>query len=374
MTKRMIQMLLVAAAFIAVIGAIKYRQIRGSIAQASFQLPPEAVTTIIADEAQWQSMLTSIATVTAIQGVIVSADLPGVVSKISFDSGKAVQAGDILVELDARQEQAQLAAAEAQRKLARLSIDRIRGLHRDGVVSQSDLDAAEAELDQAHAKVGEITAEIERKTIRAPFTGILGIRQVNIGQYLRSGDPIVPLQSLNPIYVTFGVPQQEVGKLRIGAAVRVTAEGMTGAGLTGRITAVDSVVDRATRNMDVQATLENPGAALRPGMFVEVRVLLDTETSVVAIPSSAINYAPYGDSVFVVEEMKGPTGQAYRGVRQQFVKRGRTQGDQVAILSGVEPGDEIVTSGVFKLRNGGAVTVNNEVQPANNPQPNPEDS
>lgn len=374
MAKRMMQMLLVAAAFLAVVGAIKYRQIRSSVAQASFQPPPEAVTTVIAHEAQWQSTLTSIATVAAIQGVIVSADLPGVVSKISFDSGKAIRSGDILVELDTRQEQAQLAAAEAQRKLARLSIDRIRGLSREGVVSQSDYDAAEAEFDQAQAKVAEIAAVIERKTVRAPFTGILGIRHVNVGQYLRSGDPIVPLQSLNPIYVNFGVPQQEVGKLRIGAEVRVTAEGMTGAGPAGRITAVDSVVDRATRNMDVQATLENPGAALRPGMFVEARVLLDTKTSVVALPSSAINYAPYGDSVFVVAEMKGPTGQAYRGVRQQFVKLGRAQGDQVAILSGVLPGDEIVTSGVFKLRNGAAVAVNNDVQPGNNPQPNPEDS
>ena len=202
---------------------------------------------------------------------------------------------------------------------------------------------------------------------------MLGIRQVNLGQYLTGGDPVVPLQELDPIYVNFSVPQQEVEHLRVGAEVSVTAEGMAEP-TTGKITALNSLIDEDTRNIQIQATFANPEGKLRPGMFVEVRVTLGASSSVVALPASAIGYAPYGDSVFIVEDVKDPSGQAYRGVRQQFVKLGGARGDQVAILSGVHAGEEVVTSGVFKLRNGAAVQVNNEVQPTNDPAPKPEDS
>ena len=231
----------------------------------------------------------------------------------------------------------------------------------------------ETKLKQAEARVGEIRATIERKRIRAPFSGVLGIRQVNLGQYLTAGESVVPLQSLHPIYVNFAVPQQEVGHLHAGGDVRVTAEGLGGS-LPGRITALDSIVDEATRNVQVQATLANPEGRLHPGMFVEVQVSLGAGSSVVALPTSAINYAPYGDSVFIVGEVEGAGGEKYRGVRQQFVKVGSARGDQVAVVSGVSAGDEVVTSGVFKLRNGAAVRVNNEVQPGNNPAPKPEDN
>jgi membrane fusion protein (multidrug efflux system) len=241
-------------------------------------------------------------------------------------------------------------------------------------VSQAEDDRAAAEHKQAEARVGEIRATIERKKIRAPFSGMLGIRQVNLGQYLAGGDAVVPLQSLDPIYVNFALPQQEVGRLRVGEEVRVTAEGLGGDAPRGRITAVDSVIDEATRNVQVQATLANPTGRLRPGMFVETQVVLGTQRSVVALPASAINYAPYGDSVFVVEEVQGPSGQKYRGVRQQVVKLGAARGDQIAIVSGIKAGEEVATSGVFKLRNGAAVRVNNEVQPANDPAPAPEDN
>jgi membrane fusion protein (multidrug efflux system) len=224
--------------------------------------------------------------------------------------------------------------------------------------------------------VGEIRATIERKTIRAPFSGILGIRQVNLGQYLAGGAPVVPLQSLDPIYVNFGVPQQEVtsGNVRVGRSLRITTSDLAGATFTGRVTAIDSNVNEATRNVEVQATLANPQGKLRPGMFVEVAVALGNERQVISLPASSINYAPYGDSVFVVSEMKDQSGKAYRGVRQQFVKLGGTRGDQVAVVSGLRPGDEVVTSGTFKLRNGAAVQVNNKVQPANSPAPKPEDN
>lgn len=375
MAKRMVLMLAVVGALIASLGFVKFRQIQAAIAQASsFQPPPEAVTTLLAREELWQERVSAIGTVEAVQGVTVSADLPGIVEEIAFDSGRAVRSGDLLVRLDTRQEQAQLKAAEARSELARLNLDRIRGLRQKGVTSQAEYDAAAAEYDQAQASVGEIRAAIERKTIRAPFSGILGIRQVHLGQYLRSGDPVVPLQSLDPIHVNFNVPQQELSLARVGGEVRVTTDGMPGREVSGRVTAIDSIVDQATRNVQVQARLRNPSGRLRPGMFVEVGVLLEKGKPVVTLPASAIHYAPYGNSVFVVEDVTGPNGQVYRGVRQKFVKLGSARGDQVAILSGVEPGEEVVSSGVFKLRNGAAVLVNNQIQPGNDPAPSPEES
>ena len=374
MAKRMIITLAAVAAFLTAIGFIKFRQIQTAIAQASsFQPPPEAVTTVVTRQERWASTLSAIGTTAAVHGVTVSADLPGVVEAISFDSGRAVQAGDVLVRLDTRQEQAQLAAAEAQRALARLNLDRARGLREEGIISQADYDRANSENDQAQARVGEIRATIARKTIRAPFAGILGIRQVNLGQYLTGGAAIVPLQSLDPIYVNFSVPQQEVGQLRSGVVVRVSAEGIARP-FEGRITAVDSIVDEATRNVQAQATLPNREGRLRPGMFVQAEVLVGTSSAVVALPTSALAYAPYGDSVFVVGDVKGPKGETFRGVRQQFVKLGGERGDQVAVVSGLQAGEEVVTSGVFKLRNGAAVHINNDVRPANNPAPKPEDN
>jgi membrane fusion protein, multidrug efflux system len=310
----------------------------------------------------------------AVQGVIVSADLPGTIDRIAFDSGRAVRQGDVLAELDTRQERAQLAAIEAQRDLARLNFNRMQGLLGDRVISQAEFDRSVAEQKQTDAQVGEINATIQRKTIRAPFSGILGIRQANIGQYLGAGDPIVQLQSLHPIYVNFGVPQQSVGQIRIGHNVRVAANDAGGAEFTGRVTALDSIVDQATRNVQIQATLANSKGVLRPGMFVQTELSLGSSQTVVALPASAISYAPFGDSVFVVADLKGPNGQTYRGVRQQFVKLGAARGDQIAVLSGVNAGEEVVTSGVFKLRNGAAVVVNNKVQPGNKRSPKPEDS
>jgi membrane fusion protein, multidrug efflux system len=374
MVKRMILMLTVMLVIIGALGFVKFKQIQTAMAQgAAFQPPPEAVTTIVAAQEEWPATLSAIGTMAAVQGVTVSADLPGVVDRIAFDSGRAVRQGDVLAELDTRQERAQLAAIEAQRDLARLNYNRLKGLLSNRVISQAEFDRAAAEQRQTDAQVGEIRAAIERKTIRAPFSGILGIRQVNLGQYLAAGDPLVPLQSLHPIYVNFGVPQQDVGRIRVGHRVRVTTSDGT-ADVDGRVTAVEPIVDQATRNVQVQATLANPAGRLRPGMFVQTELSLASARSVIALPASAISYAPFGDSVFIVSDLKSETGQSYRGVRQQFVKLGGARGDQIAIVSGVKPGEEIVTSGVFKLRNGAAVVVNNKVQPANKPAPKPEDS
>ncbi len=374
MKKRMIVMLACMLAFIAALGGVKFLQIKSMMAAyAAFQPPPEAVTTIAAAQERWPATLSAIGTVAAVRGVTVSADLPGIVEKIAFESGARVNAGDVLLQLDTRQEQAQLAAAEAQRTLARANLDRMRSLKDERIVAQAEYDQADAQYKQADATVGEIRATIGRKTIRAPFSGILGIRQVNLGQYLAGGAEIVPLQSLNPIYVNFAVPQQQTARIRPGRTeVHVSIEN-DGSEMSGRVSAIDSVVDEATRNVQVQATFTNAGGRLRPGMFVEAHAVLGSGENVIALPASAINYAPYGDSVFVVENIKSPKGGTYRGVRQRFVKLGGTRGDQVAVLSGVQAGEEVVTSGVFKLRAGAAVQVNNAVQPSNNPSPTPEE-
>ena len=374
MIKRMIFMVALMAIFIAGLGFVKFRQFQAMAGEfAAMQPPPDAVTTIIAAQEEWPATLNAIGTVAAVQGVTVTADLSGIVSRISFDSGKTVQKGDVLVQLDTRQEEAQRSGAESQLQLARLNFQRMQGLVEQDAVSRAEYDAAAAAFKQAEARLGEIRATIERKTIRAPFSGVLGIRQVNLGQYLTGGDPVVPLQALNPIYVNFGVPQQEATEMHIGRGVRITVGELSGGEFTGRISALDSVVDQTTRNVQVQATLPNAGGKLRPGMFVQTQVTLGADRHVVALPASAINYAPYGDSVFVVGDMKNPKGQTYRGVRQQVVKLGAARGDQIAVLSGINPGEEIVSSGVFKLRNGAPVQVNNTVQPGNSRSPKTED-
>jgi membrane fusion protein (multidrug efflux system) len=371
----MLIMLAAVAVFIGTVGAVKFLQIRAAIAQgASYQPPPEAVTTVVASEEEWPATLSAIGTVAAVHGVALSADLPGVVESIEFESGRRVRRDDVLVRLDTRQERAQLAAADAQRELARLNLERMRQLKEKKVAADAEYDRSEAEFKQAEARVREIEATIERKTIRAPFDGTLGIRQVNLGQYLTDGDPVVPLQSMDPIYVNFSLPQQSVGALQLGAEVQVSADSIDVANTTGGITAINSVIDEATRNVDVQATLRNPDGKLRPGMFVDVRVIVGTSKSVVALPASAISYAPYGNSVFIVGAMTDPNGAEYRGVRQQFVKLGEGRGDQIAVINGVSAGEEVVTSGVFKLRNGAAIVVDNSFQPANGDGAELEDS
>ena len=374
MKKRLALMVVAIAVFVTAIGAVKYGQIKKGIAQQkSFQMPPEAVTTVVAKAEQWPTTLTAIGSVEAVQGVVVSADLPGIVEKIEFESGKTVRQGEVLVLLDTRQERAQLAAAEAQQALTKVSLDRMKRLVETQIGAQADLDTADANDKAAAAKVVELRATIERKTIRAPFTGVLGIRQVNLGQYLQAGSPVVPLQALQPIYVDFSVPQQELARVHVGGDIRVSSS-QSGVVSPGKITAIDSVIDPATRNVAVQATLPNADGKLKPGMFVDTSMVLGDVQNLIAIPASSINHAPYGDSVYVVEDLKDPQGKAYKGVRQQFVKVGPGRGDQVAVLSGLKPGEEVVTSGVFKLRNGAPVQVHNETQPGNNPAPNPENS
>jgi membrane fusion protein, multidrug efflux system len=375
MAKRMFIVVLLMAAVIGGLGFIKYRQVEAAIAAGGFQMPATSVTTVIAKRTTWPSTLSVIGTAAAIQGVTVSADLPGTVDKIHFESGEAVHQGEILVELDTRQERAQLANMEAQRDLSHIQYGRAEQLVKAGVISKSEFDNAAAQQKATEAQVNDVKAAIARKTIHAPFTGILGLRQISMGQYLAAGQAIVSLQSVNPIYVNFGVPQQDTAKMKIGHSVRVTNAELPNVGFNGKITALDSVINEQTRNIQIQATLANPGGKLRPGMFVQVELALGQPRDVIPLPASAINYAPYGDSVFVVTDMKDPkSGKSYRGVRQQIVKIEGSQGDQVAIISGLNPGDEVVSAGAFRLRTGAPVEINNSVKPSNSPNPNPEES
>jgi len=373
MTRRMVMMLAAVIVLLAVIGGIKYAQISAAMAGGGWKPAPEAVTSLVASAQEWEATLNAIGTAEAVNGVVVSADLPGVVSAIEFESGRAVNEGDILLRLDSSQEEAQLAAAEAKLELAKADLARYEGLVATGIVPRSTYDRAIAEARSTEASANEIRATIARKVIRAPFSGVLGIRQVNLGQYLDAGSPIVPLQQLQPIHVNLSVPQQELGRVSVGAEVRIVDDFSPDVHV-GKVTAIDSMIDEQTRNVRVQATMDNRAKHLKPGMFVKAQIVVGGGAPVVSVPASAISYAPFGDSIFVIEQMKGEDGKSYRGVRQQFVKLGVARGDQVAIVSGLKAGEEVVTSGVFKLRNGAAVQVNNDKKPANELAPKPEDS
>jgi len=375
MNRRMLQMLGTLVLVVAILGFAKYRQISAAIAaNKSFAPPPEAVTTVVAQQVEWSNTLDAVGSIAPVQGVTLSADLPGVVAKVAFNSGARVAEGQVLLQLDTRQEQAQLASAQAQLDLAKVNLDRAQKLFDQKAIAQSDFDLANAQYKSAEAAVGQAQASIDRKTIRAPFSGVTGIRQVNLGQYVNSGDAIVTLQAMDAVFMNFSVPQQDFRALALGSPVDATVEGSKDSVFHGKVTAIDPVVNDATRNVSVQATFPNLRGELKPGMYATVRVVVGEGQPIVSLPSSAINYAPYGNSVFILEDMKGPDGKTYRGVRQQFVKLGRAMGDQVAILGGVKAGDEVATSGVFKLRPNAAVKVNNTVMPSDSTAPKPADS
>jgi len=377
MAKRMLLMLGGVVLLILALAGYKFLQIKAGMAMyAKFAPPPAAVTSTVAKAQTWQPVLSVVGSMRAVNGVLVSTDLAGIVSQIAFESGRELKKGDLLVKLDTQQEEAQLHSAQARRELGRISLQRQKDLFAKKAVAQSDYDAAESEFRQADAAVEEAQAMIARKTILAPFDGLAGIRQVDLGQYLNVGATIAPLQSLDPIYVEFSIPQQNFNQVVLGKKVHIRADGIDGEEFEGEITAIDSKVDEATRNVTIQGTVKNPEHKLRPGMYVNVDILLPEQAGVVAIPATSINYAPYGDSVFIVKDAAQPSPDGTRGkeVVQQFVKLGASRGDQVAVLSGVKPGDEVVTSGVFKLRSHAAVMINNSVKPGEDLNPNPPDT
>jgi membrane fusion protein, multidrug efflux system len=372
---------LIAILFLLVVGGLLfYPQVIQSIGLGdtakgeTHHVRPIAVTTTLVAMCEWPSTLEAIGNITAINGVTVSTDLAGLVDKIAFTSGTAVKAGQLLVHLNTDQEQAQLEQAEAQLDLALVMLHRNQELLAKRSISESDYDTAEATYKQDKAQVEQCKAVIARKTLRAPFAGILGIRQANLGQYLNVGDPVVTLQSFDPIYVNFSLPQQDLSELHVGQETSVQLDAYGKHVFTGKITAVNSLVDPATRNILVQATFENPDAKLRPGMFCQVNVLVSQHEQVIALPWSAVHYTPYGDSVFIVSAADQASDKRYKIVKEQIVKLGVNRGDVTVVMSGVKPGDEVVTSGVFRLKNGSAILINNQVQPAADSAPTPENS
>ena len=365
MKKRIVLTIVGLIVLIGILGGIKGLQISRMVAHGKkFAPPPTTVTTFEVQPESWESLLTSVGTLEAVQGVMVTAELKGKVENIAFEPGAIVRAGDLLVQQDISSETAQLRASEAAVALAKITLKRTRKLLTEKTVSQSQYDNAEAQYKQAAAQVDNIRATIAKKTIQAPFAGRLGIRLINLGQTLNEGDAIVSLQSFDPIFVNFSLPQQQLAQIRPGLIVRMTTDALPGRTIEGKITAINPAVDAATRNIRVQATAANPGEQLRPGMFVNVSVVLPAQEKVLPIPATAVLYAPYGDSVFIVEEKKSEkTGRPGKFVRQQFIRLGKKRGDFIAALSGLKEGETIVSTGVFKLRNGQAVVVNNSLAP-----------
>jgi membrane fusion protein (multidrug efflux system) len=363
--KRLILAFAAVAVLAAILGGIKGLQIDRMIAHGRQMVPPpEAVTTAVASLQSWESLLTAVGSLAAVQGVTVTAELTGKVVQIAFTPGTMVKAGDLLVKQDTSSEEAQLRSAEAAAALAKLNVERLGKLLAERTIAQSQFDNAEASYKQAIAQADNIRASIAKKTIRAPFSGRLGIRLVNLGQVLNEGEAIVSLQSLDPIYVNFSLPQQELPKLRTGLDVRVTTDALPGELIQGNITAINPQVDAATRNIRIQATVANSQEHLRPGMYVNVVVVLPEREKVLAIPATAVLYAPYSDSVFIVEDQPDPaSGGMVKVVRQQFAQLGEKHGDFVAVRSGLKAGDVVVSTGVFKLRNGQTVSVDNSLSP-----------
>lgn len=376
MAKRIIITLTGLIVLIGGLAGIKYLQIERMTAYGNnFVPPPEVVTTAMVKKDSWESCLTAVGSLEAVQGVVITAELKGKVVHIAFEPGTLVKAGDLLVQQDTSVESAQLRAGEAALMLAKINFERIKKLVANNTVSQSDFDNADAQLKEAAAQVDNIRAVIAKKTIRAPFSGRLGIRQVNLGQTLNEGDEIVSLQSLDPIYVNFLLPQQRLAQVYPGLAIRLTTDAFPGQVISGKITAINPQVDAATRNIRIQATVENPAELLRPGMYVNVSVVLPDRIEVLAIPATSVLYAPYGDSVFVVEEQKNDSKKSSGLVlNQKFVRLGETRGDYVSIISGLKQGETVVSTGVFKLRNGQSVVIDNTLSPEFKQMPKPADA
>jgi membrane fusion protein (multidrug efflux system) len=362
-------------ALVLLLGGVKAGQIVTMVrAAGSFAPPPESVSSARVERAEWEASRGAIGSLVAIRGVTLAAELPGTVREILFESGSSVRKGTVLVRIDTSTEEAQLAAAQADASLARVNLDRARTLRRNESNTPADLDAAEARAKAANATVAALESTIAKKTIRAPFDGRISIRQVELGQVLAPGTPIASLQTVSPIYVEFWLPQQALADVRTGQKTRVRTDAFPGVSWEGEVTTVNTEVDVATRNVRVRATIQNADGRLRPGMFANVEVLSPDKQPVLIIPATAVMFAPYGDSVFAIEEKKDEkTGKPGLVARQKFVRLGDRRGDFVAVTSGLEAGERVVSSGAFKLRNGMPLAVNDALAPGAQLDPKPTD-
>ncbi len=376
--KRRRKGIVIAIALLLAIGVfvfgIKFLQI-GKMMSTPHTMPPTTVTSASVKEEDWAPRLTAVGSVSAVQGAVVSTELAGVVSEINFDNGAQAKKGEVLMKLDASQEEALLRSAEADAQLAKTDLERARDLAMKKVVSGAELDSAQSKFTRMNAVVDQMRSSIAKKTVTAPFDGQLGIRQVNVGQMINAGQQVVGLTALDPLYVDFALPDQYLSKLSKDLEVTVRSDAFPDRLFKGKLTAINSMVDPVTRNVPLQATLENPDHALHPGMFAKVEVALSETKKTIVIPGSAVSYAPYGDSVFVIEKQKDPkTGKDSEVLRQQFARIGEARGDFVAVTQGLKAGQTIVSTGVFKLRNGMAVAVNNDLAPKPELNPKPPDT
>lgn len=337
--------------------------------------PPSTVSTFIVEEQIWVNSLTAVGTIEPVQGVELEAEIPGIVKAINFKNGQSVQAGDLLVQLDVQVEQAQLNAAESTARLAQVELDRSKRLIETGSVTQSQLDKAIADYENSKANVENLKAVIARKTIRAPFAGEVGIRQINLGQYVAQGAPIVSIQANDQVFVNFTLPQQALAKVSTGMDVDLFSDVYPEQPFAGTITAISPQIDPITRTVELQGTLDNPDGLLRAGLFVRVSVRLPEKNVVTVVPATAILYAPYGNSIFIVEEATNEAGEpAGLKVTQSFIRVDAHKGDFVSITKGLKVGDKVVSAGAFKLRNGAAVVINNDLAPQAELTPTPDNS
>lgn len=370
MNKRLVLTVVISLAVLGAIFGLKYRQVRAAMAAAAARKPaPVTVTSAPAVQEKWRTTLRAVGALESFRGVTIRSEIEGRLVNVNFESGARVKAGDVLVEMDTATETAQLRSNEASARLAQLNLERARELRQNNTNTRADLDTAEAVAEQTLAAIESTKATLAKKRIVAPFDGRVGLRQVNPGQFLNKADAVVTLESTNPIYADFTLPQQDVTQVTPGLPVKVSVDAFPGRAFAGVIEATDPRVSTTTRSVRIRALLKNEDEALRPGMFARIEVELPDETTVIVLPSTAIVYSPYGDSVYVVAKDKGAAV-----AQQRFVQVGPKRGDQVALLKGVEPGEEIVTAGQGKLRPGMPLQVNNTVVPANSPAPKPADS
>lgn len=344
-------------------------------AAITMTMPPETVTASVVEQDNWEQVIPATATVSAVQGVTISAEVSGRITRIDFDSADAVEQGDILLQMDTSTELSQLASAQASAELAKSDLARLRKLVKQKLASADALDRAEAEVKETVAQVGVIQALINKKTLRAPFSGRLGIRQVDLGEVLSVDDPVVSLQMLDPVYLDFSIPQQQLTRLTTGMQLRATADALVDTVFKGQVTAINPQIDQVTRNVKVRALVDNPDELLRSGMFVNIELLLADSRQVLSVPATAVLFATFGNSVFVVDsQTNSETGETNLVLRQQFISLGESRGDFVEVKAGLEAGETVVTSGVFKLRAGSPVIIDNKLSPQFSLTPAPADS
>ena len=375
MTKRMIIMLTLTGLVLgAVFGFQAFKSVMIAKFMATLSNPPQTVSTTIAASQEWRSQLEAVGSLRAVNGANLSGQVAGIVSAVHFESGADVKKGDLLLELQAEDDKAHLDALKATASLARITFERDSSLVKTNAVSQQTVDTDKGNLANAEALVAQQQALVNYKSIAAPFSGRLGIRQVDLGQYLAAGTTIVTLQQLDPIFVDFYLPQQALAQIKVGQEVTGKVDTYPNKTFVGQIAAINSLVDTTTRNVQVRATMQNHENLLLPGMFATIDIDTSAPQKFVTLPQTAIAYNSYGNIVYLIDEKgKDDKGQPRLAARQTFVTTGATRGDQVAVLSGVKDGDVVVTAGQIKLRNGSPVIANNAIQVPNDPHPKPDD-